>query len=351
MIVRPASSMRQLDPRDDLAWDETIRSFSNATIFHGQAWARVLAQTYHFRPRYFASAIDSSPALLPLMEASSPLTGRRGVSLPFTDECAILGADLKSKCAIFHHVVGEARRLDWKYCEIRGGVNPFDSLAASTKFHGHQLSLDGASSRELFARLAPSTRRAIRKAENHGVDVEFDGTMSAMKLFYDLLCLTRRRHGNPPQPFRFFQNIQREIMASNQGCIALARSAGQVVAGAVFFHFGRHAVYKFGASDSDSWQVSPNNMVMWRAIERYAEGGFKVLNFGRTSLGNEGLRRFKLGWGTVEYPIDYFKFDTHSVGFRPLRRDNSTGWHNRLFQAAPIPVLRGLGALFYRHLT
>ena len=68
----------------------TISSSShpNASFFHSAAWARVLCKTYGHEPNCLLLSKDAEPvALVPLLEVSSPLTGRRGVCLPFTDFC------------------------------------------------------------------------------------------------------------------------------------------------------------------------------------------------------------------------------------------------------------------------
>jgi lipid II:glycine glycyltransferase (peptidoglycan interpeptide bridge formation enzyme) len=122
------------------------------------------------------------------------------------------------------------------------------------------------------------------------------------------------------------------------------------VAGAVFFHFGKTAIYKFGASNEAFQHLRANNLVMWEAIKWHAMRGFAVLDFGRTSLGNEGLRRFKLGWGTRERRIDYFRYDQRKSGF-VTARDESSGWHNRIFRILPVSLSRLVGAASYRHVA
>jgi len=180
--------------------------------------------------------------------------------------------------------------------------------------------------------------------------LEFSQSPEAMQAFYRLLCLTRRRHGVPPQPFSFFAQIQRHVMATNQGWIVLARQGHSPVAGAVFFHHGRQAIYKFGASDETRQELRANNLVMWQAIQHFAREGMVRLDFGRTSLANAGLRKFKLGWGAQEDRIDYLRYDLQADVF-VTSRDESTGWHNRLFRALPLPLSRLAGALFYRHIA
>ena len=122
------------------------------------------------------------------------------------------------------------------------------------------------------------------------------------------------------------------------------------VAGAVFFHFGKTAIYKFGASHKAFQHLRANNLVMWEAIKWHARRGLGMLDFGRTSLENEGLRRFKLGWGTQERLIDYFRYDQRKAGF-VTARDESAGWHNRIFRMLPVPLSRLIGATFYRHVA
>jgi hypothetical protein len=87
---------------------------------------------------------------------------------------------------------------------------------------------------------------------------------------------------------------------------------------------------------------------MWKAIQWHAHHGFESLDFGRTSLANEGLRKFKLGWGTRERTLDYFRYDLRASAFVTVR-DESTGWHNRIFARLPVSLSRLAGALLYKH--
>jgi hypothetical protein len=346
----PSTAVQRVNPLEDTQWDARMATYPSATFFHGAAWARVLHDTYGFSPVYFAlSEAGHLPALLPMMEVDSWLTGRRGISLPFTDECAPLCSDADSFHRLFHEVRQYAKDRAWKYVEVRGGRTWFGDAPASTSFWGHRLDLR-ADEETLFARVEGSVRRAVRKAEQSGLTVEFSQDLEAVRAFHELLCLTRKHHGVPPQPFRFFQNIHRHILTQNHGWVALARHAQVPVAGAVFFHFGASAIYKYGASDDRYQHLRANNLVMWQAIKRYAVQGFSVLDFGRTSLGNEGLRRFKLGWGTTERPIDYVRHDPRTGGF-VTAKDESSGWHNRVFRLLPIPISRMIGAAFYRHVA
>ena len=180
--------------------------------------------------------------------------------------------------------------------------------------------------------------------------MEFSQSLGAMRDFYSLFCQTRRRLGVPPQPFSFFENIQRQVLGRNQGWVVIARAGAQPVAASVFFHFGRAALYKFSASDEKFKRFSANNLVLWHAIRRYAREGYASLDFGRTSLDNEGLRTFKLNWGTQEQRIDYVRYDWRAEGYVTVK-DESSGWYSRVFRMMPVFISRLIGTALYKHIA
>src|SRR5437588_684822 len=84
----PKGRFQELNPLERPGWDELILSHREASFFHTAGWASVLQDTYGHTPHYFGVLEgERLSALLPLMEVNSLWTGRRGVSLPFTDEC------------------------------------------------------------------------------------------------------------------------------------------------------------------------------------------------------------------------------------------------------------------------
>ncbi|MDB6021699.1 MAG: hypothetical protein JWQ04_1556 [Pedosphaera sp.] len=329
-------------------WDAVLARHPRGSFFQSAAWAAVLADSYGYTPHYFAiREADALRALLPVMEVNSWLTGRRGVALPFTDECEPLQTEGATLQSLIPSVLALGRARRWKHVEFRGGRKLLGDVPASLAFYSHILELAGDEA-QLFGRVDSSVRRAIRKAEKEGVTVEVTDTLAAVKVFYGLLCQTRKKHGMPPQPFVFFQNIHRHVISRKLGMVVLARHQGIPVAGAVYFNLGRQAIYKYGASD-EAWQhLRGNNLVMWEAIKWHAQKGFDTLHLGRTSQGNDGLRRFKLGWGAREERTEYVKYDL--AGDRFLTdKDESSGWHNRIFNAMPIFLSKMVGAALYRH--
>jgi lipid II:glycine glycyltransferase (peptidoglycan interpeptide bridge formation enzyme) len=341
--------MRFVDPLADPEWDRLVLSHPDASFFHSAAWARVLSKSYGHKPFYVCFSHDGEPlALVPLMEVKSTFTGRRGVCLPFSDFCAPLLFNDCEPTLVVARLSALALEHRWKHLEIRGG-NWFDlAVEPAVEYLGHSLDLQQDAER-LLAVFSSSVRRAIRKAEQSGLIAEVSRSHESVIEFYRLHVQTRRRHGLPPQPFSFFRNIFDEVIRKGFGFVIRATFESRCVAAAIFFQFGRTAVYKFGASEAASQATRGNNLVMWEGIRFLARGGCESLHFGRTSLANGGLRRFKLGWGTTEKVIRYFQWVT-ATGKWVGHCDQSKGLHNVFFANMPLAVNRFAGALLYPHL-
>jgi lipid II:glycine glycyltransferase (peptidoglycan interpeptide bridge formation enzyme) len=212
---------------------------------------------------------------------------------------------------------------------------------------GHILNLS-QSEGELFSGLRDSTKRNIKKAIAEGVEIKISDQQESIEQFYHLNSLTRKRHGLPPQPFSFFKNVLELIVKKGHGIVVLAFYKNKPIAGSVFFHLGKEAIYKYGASDLRYQNLRANNLVMWETIRYYSKNGLKNLSLGRTESDNQGLIQFKSGWGTTEHKINYYQYDFRKQGFiRP--QSKVTGFHNKIFRKIPIQLLRTIGSIFYKH--
>jgi CelD/BcsL family acetyltransferase involved in cellulose biosynthesis len=341
-------SIGQLQVADPFSaeWNDRLAEYSDATIFHTTEWARVLQDSYGYTSYYFRSTGADGAKLLCLFEIDSWLTGRRAVSLPFADETVPLGIDSSDEIKrVINEISPAGREKRWKRIEVRGAPRDW-SGPTSNSYYSHELDLSG-SIETLFKNCSDSARRAIRKAERSGVKVEIRNDREALEEYFELHCLTRKKHGVPPQPLYFFQNIQRHIIAGGLGFTALARLNGRALAGAVFFIFREKALYKFGASDPSADLNRPSNLVMWHGIKEAKERGAASLAFGRTDLNHDGLRRYKLGWGTKEKTISYLQFDVVSETFLSGR---NTSRSNPLLRILPSWMLKRLGAAIYPHI-
>ena len=339
-----------VNPLGDSLWDSEVAQHPDCTVFHTSAWTRVLTSTYRHQPVYLrCSSQGRLRALVPLMDVQSVVTGRRGICLPFSDFCSpLLFSD--TPCRVIADVLLQmARERRWKYVETRSGGTFSPDCGVSVSFWSHKLDLcPGIDA--LFAGLKSSVRRALRKAERSDLRVDLECSQKSMDIFYHLQAETRRRHGLPPQPLKFFRRIYQEVLKPGHGFMITARNNhGRPVCAMVYFRYRKSALYKFGASDKAYQEHRPNNLVMWAGIQRLVNEGCEVLHFGRSSLANEGLRRFKLSWGSEEGVLQYFRMNPHTGQSIPMR-DRTTGGHTSLFANLPLALNRLAGAMIYPHL-
>jgi hypothetical protein len=367
-----------LDPLRCPDWNRLVAGFEEAGPFHSAAWAAVLHRAYRHNPSYLVqgerneaqpgadpvsiSELQAPRCVLPVMEVRSALTGRRGVALPFTDVCGPLGGaqtNPATPCSSHRHgalpawelwpaLTSLAHGRCWRSIELRGGPVPRVDAIPSQVYFTHTLDLTQGPG-VLLERCDSATRRAVRKAERSGLDVELDHTLGGLHEFYALHVRTRRRHGLPPQPFSFFLALHDEIISRGQGFITIARQNLRPVAAACFLHFNGHAVYKYGASDETLQYLRPNNLVMWESIHWFSTQGFRTLHFGRTSAWQGNLRRFKLGWGAREQRVAYYRYCLQADQFLVVS-DRTRGAYNRWFKRLPLLINRMIGAVLYRHL-
>jgi CelD/BcsL family acetyltransferase involved in cellulose biosynthesis len=353
-LRRPSSispeKVEFVNPLDLPEWDSMLQSLPGSTLFHGSLWAAVLRETYGYQPVYCIVRLgDRLQGLLACMEVSNWFTSSRGVAIPFTDQSEPLVIESADPDKLLAATLAYGRVRGWKSLVLHGGASQSLSQAPSLPFYTHELDLSPHRDR-LFQGLKESVRRNVRQAERNGITVEFGSSRRLIDDYYALHCLTRKKHGIPPQPERFFHRIQTNLLRTGHGFVALARVGERPVAGAVFLHQDRRAYYKFGASDEENLRLRGNNLVMWESICWLKKEGFASLDFGRTSIANEGLRKYKLGWGTREKTIYYYRFDFRKNAF-VADQDKAHGFHNRIFRLMPLPMLRLSGRIQYRYMA
>jgi lipid II:glycine glycyltransferase (peptidoglycan interpeptide bridge formation enzyme) len=271
------------------------------------------------------------------------------VSLPFSDSCEPIGLNAKNS----ERVIGELKSFGcsrkWRYFEIRNDRATSEEIPRSLRYLTHTLDLT-LSEEKRFGRLESSVRTSVRKAVKAGVEVTFSESPDSVREFCKLNCETRRRHGLPPQPFRFFRNVHQHVLQKGLGRVVTAWHGGCVIAAAMFFHAGRQVLYKYGASDATQQHLRASNLLMWEAIRHYAAEGYERLSLGRTAKNHAGLRRFKLGWGAQEAEIGYIRYDFQRGVFDAERSTDSESGYG-IVHHLPLWVLRWAGMALYRHMA
>jgi hypothetical protein len=327
-----------IDPLNDPRWVEFITRHPASSIFHTAAWLRALQRTYGYTP----AALTTTPPDTPLADGiafcriRSRITGDRLASLPFSDHCQPLSAPKELLSALPEI----CRREKLKYVELRPLVLPSESgLSVSKRYRFHVLDLH-PSLEDLFRRLHPDCiRRKIRRAEREGLECEAGRSAHLIDEFYALQVITRRRHGLPPQPRKWFQNVVNEMGGGVM--IRVARFKGRAISAILMLQHKQTAIYKYGCSDAEDNNRGGMQLIMWKAIEEAKAAGMQSMDMGRGDIEDEGLALYKERWGAQRQEIAYLRYPASGAN-----REFSSA----ILRKLPKAVLTIAGRLLYRHM-
>jgi CelD/BcsL family acetyltransferase involved in cellulose biosynthesis len=341
MVLEPT------DPR----WADFVATHPAATPFHHPEWTRLVAGCYGFRA--FALAVrDVSGVIragLPVVEVRHLRGAPRWVSLPYTDYCPPLVSTGEQEEQLVAALRRSSRAAGVRRVEIRAPIA--GGSPAGPRALRHVLGL-GPNPAEVYAGFHRSqVQRSIRRAEREGLTVRRGSSPhDLVDTFYQLHLRTRRRQGVPVQPRRFFRLLWDNAIATGLGSLLIVEAAAQPIAAAVFLTWNETVIYKFGASDESSWSLRPNHLLLWDAIRAACEQGCRWFDFGRTDIGQEGLRNFKLSWGAVEEPL-FYGMVGGTLESAPSAEGMATRVLGPVIRHGPLLLCRAVGETLYRYVA
>jgi hypothetical protein len=325
-----------------------VDSNEKASVFHHPVWINLLADSYGYRPFVIAVMNQKGEIIagLPIMEINSFLTGRRWVSLPFSDHCKFLQHDVSSSKILFTYLEQMYQEQNIPRVEIRSDI-PMNGKVQKDKnqvLHVLNLSENPKETYENFSNQIK--KKNISRAERDGVEVRWAKEKKDLDLFYNLHLNTRKRLGVPIQPKRYFELLWERIIRQKFGFLLLAYINNVPIAGAVFLTYKNSIIYKYSASDREYRKYRANHLLLWNAIRWGCENGKRHFDFGKTSVSNTGLCDFKRSWGAIEQPLVYSTFSK-----KPNRETNIqiNNIMENIISKSPSWLCRITGELLYSH--
>jgi hypothetical protein len=341
----------EIDPLRDPRWPEYLEHDDRASVFHTPGWLAALQRTYGYEPVVFTTSSSEAPLAngLVFSRVNSRLTGRRLVSLPFSDHCEPLVKDAEEFGELLPALTGEVKQRQLKYMELR----PLQSRMAGefgasecSEYCIHKIDLRPGID-ALFQGLHKSSiRRYITRGKSEKLTYEKGTNHDLLAKFYRLFVMTRRRHGLPPSPLSWFSNLVDCLGEKVQ--IRIVSSDATPVAGILSLTYKSTIMYKYGGSDGRYNNLGGMPYLFWMLISEAKAEGLQELDLGRSDLTNNGLITFKDRLGGARSPLTYWRLP------RSVRRTSQDGWPSRvakrMFALTSDPVRVQLGNLLYRHL-
>jgi lipid II:glycine glycyltransferase (peptidoglycan interpeptide bridge formation enzyme) len=336
----------QLELSDE-RWIDFVESFPQANIFHHTVWANLIAECYGYRP-FVIALIDEDNKIcagLPFLEVDNFLLGKCWVSLPYTDYCSPLFRDHNALENLTVELVRLSQDNHDIHIEVRWELQGIQPIQKTSLYVHHSLNLnrDIDSIIKSFHR---TQRQNIKTAEKNDVVIKRGENIEYLHQFFQLHCHTRRRKGIPVQPWRFFEILLNKVIENGHGFVLLAFKDDQCLAAGLFLNCHQTLCYKYSASINCNQNLRPNHLLTWTAIRWGYENGFKIFDFGRTAIDDEGLRTYKNRWGAEEKPLPYSLLSVGSPRFSLVSMEPLM---HKIIQNSPIWVCRLAGNLLYRH--
>jgi hypothetical protein len=345
----------QLDPTKDPRWAEFVNRHPNASVFHTVGWLEALQRTHGYEPVAFTTSPPTGDLEngLVFCRVNSWLTGKRLVSLPFSDHCEPLCDSPEDLNFLMRYLKTTFEHDDWKYMEIRPVNGNFrhagdsDGLFPAAEFFLHRLDLT-PSHEEIFESFdKDSVQRRIHRAERAGLIEKCGRSERLLNEFYNLFVTTRARHQLPPIPLAWFRNLiecQKDALE-----IRIAFKDETPIAGILTLRFRDTAYYKYGCSDTRFNNLGAMPWLLWNAIAAAKLDGAREFDMGRTETDNEGLLAFKNHWVSQPERLVYWRFPE-----TPNALASGNDWKLRIakraFSHLPSGLLTMAGKLLYRHI-
>jgi lipid II:glycine glycyltransferase (peptidoglycan interpeptide bridge formation enzyme) len=348
-VESAAAAAYEVDPLCDLRWADLVSSHPQASVFHSPNWLRALRNVYGYEPVVITTSPPRATLTngLVLCRIKSWLTGRRLVSLPFSDHCEPLTHSREEFDIVLAELKRRVKAGEWKYVEIRPiSCEPsFDSeLARFGTYHLHSLDLSVTEERLFRNFHRDCIQRKIRRAEREKLQYEDGASESLLKKFYRLAVMTRRRQGLPPQPLKWFRGL---IASFGQDLkIRVVSKDGLPLASILTLLHKKSMVYKYGCSDEAFNNLGGTALLFWKTMQEAKANGLEELDMGRSDIDSPGLVAFKEHLGASGRQINYWTYPQGPGGLPSVWKKRLTG---HIVSIMPDLALEMIGNVMYKH--
>ena len=340
----------RVDPISDLRWAKLITNNPQASLFHDPRWLRALNLTYAYHPLVLTTSSPGMPLCNGILfcEVDSWLTGRRLVSLPFSDHCEPLVNNASDTELLLQHARHEVDVGQYKHFELRPLLcqpSTVCGLGAMRSFMFHRLDLRHPIETIYKGFHKDCIQRKIRRAERESLNYEEGNTEKLLRQFLGLMRMTRRRHGLPTQPEQWFRAL---IACFGEDLkIRIASKGNTPVASIITISHHRTMVYKYGCSDYSASRLGGTPLLFWHAVQDAKNSQKEELDLGRSDINGEGLITFKDHLGAKSFKLQYWNYPSRT--YRPLNP-----WlkiiSKKAVELSPDFLLQMAGGLLYRHI-
>ncbi|HEX6939463.1 MAG TPA: FemAB family XrtA/PEP-CTERM system-associated protein [Longimicrobiales bacterium] len=326
-------------------WDAYVADAPGATFCHLAAWRDIMADVlgHEWIPLVAVGEDGRWRGVLPLVRVRSRLFGHHLISMPFLNYGGPLGDEVARR-GLVDAAIDEARRSGARSLELRARAAVPCALPPGRSKITVLLDLPPDPDALWRDRFPSKLRSQIRRPLKEGMTARFG--LDQVEPFYDVFARNMRDLGTPVLPLRFFVRIA-ERFADRVVFATVRRQDAPVAAGCGFVWRDEFEI-TWASSLREHNPSAPNMLLYWSLMQRMAERGVRVFNFGRCSPGG-GTHRFKRQWGGVDAPLPWVRWSAGGAA-PPAPEQGVYRVASAVWRRLPVNVARRLGPFFARGL-
>ena len=305
-----SSGLFALDPLRDERWRKLVHGHPAASVFHSTEWLSALRLAYGYEPVVYTNGDPSSQSIasgIVFCKVRSWLTGRRLVSVPFSDHCDPL--------------VESSAELDDLLLRVRESVPAGNGSTARSGRCASNPALPPGSGKAINTFGTSSICGPASRAFS-GICIARFGVGSAArsakrspmrKATRSLLRAVLQIGGGDPQTAKFtsptdpvVSQFDREprIEPYHPGCVK-GRLAHCQHLDPESQENNHLQIWLQRCPNAPAWWCGA---ALWNTIQQAKAAECETLDLGRTDTGNEGLVDFKEHWGGVRSELRYWRY-------------------------------------------
>jgi Acetyltransferase (GNAT) domain len=344
--------VRELPEKDTGLWTDFVTRHPEANLYHTIAWRDVVCKVFNHEPVYLFCEQDGVVrGVLPMFLVKFPLLGSKLISMPYDiGSGGALAVDEVAERALMERAVALAKECHVNYLELRCAdrrpVVESLGLQRSEPVLISEMELDTEA--QVWSRMEKDHRKAIRKAENRGVEVREAETLEDFADFDQVILRVFRAFGTPPYGANYFPALWQHLHASGAVRLLLAHVEQRCVGGLLLFCWGTNLVSKFAACLPEAVPLRAYVALYWRAIQLGLKSGYCRLSWGTSSRDQKGLIEFKERWGAHTRPAVLYDMPVQGKIPSIEKYYDSEGLAHRVWRWLPLSTTRLGGAVLSR---
>lgn len=334
------------DDRSD--WDGFVDESVEAESYHPYEWRKVFERVFGHKCIYLMARNSSGRVggVLPLVQLKSRLFGNFLVSVPCFNYCGTLSRNEKTRSELIAAAWSVAVELGASHVELRHRAAVDTDLPYRDDKVCMQLTLP-ESSDELWQKFPSKLRAQIRRPTKAGATSE-EGGIELLDEFYAVFSRNMRDLGTPVFPKDLFREMCDSFPDTTR--IFVVSLEGKPCAAGITYGFRDRLEIPSASSLREFNSVSVNMLLYWSALQYAVRNGYKVFDFGRSTVG-AGTYRFKKQWGAEPERLHWHYCLPPGAELPKLNPQNPKfRLATKLWQRLPLGIANSLGPRIVRNL-